>query len=154
MTTYSAEIRDDISHSEGGHALIVFGGLQVIPQDLSLCIEAIDPALGLGVLRPDAPVAAKLTDKGLEVAVGPEIAERIAAGTAVSIALCREADAEALWPSLRPWMPPRSRPGRVNQPPARTVVTKAAPKLGGTAPVAVNPKPVGQWRRNRCDAPR
>ena len=142
MTTYSAEIRDDISHSEGGHALIVFGGLQVIPQDLSLCIEAIDPALGLGVLRPDAPVAAKLTDKGVEIAVGPEIADRIEAGTAVSITLCREANAEALWPSLMPWMAPRRRPGRVNQPPARTVVTKAAPKLGGTAPVAVNPKPV------------
>ncbi len=81
MTTYSAEINDDIAHPEGGHALIVFRGLQFIPQDLALVVEAIDPALGLGALRPDGPVAAKLTEKGLEIAVGPEIADRIAAGS-------------------------------------------------------------------------
>jgi hypothetical protein len=138
VTTYSAEINDDIAHPEGGHALIVFRGLQFIPQDLALVVEAIDPALGLGALRPDGPVAAKLTEKGLEIAVGPEIADRIAAGTAVSVALGNEVDAEALWPSLAPWMPPRRRQGRVNQPPQRVVVTAKPPAQtnDGPAPVA------------------
>jgi hypothetical protein len=143
VTTYSAEINDDIAHAEGGHALIVFRGLQFIPQDLSLSVEAIDPALGLGALRPDGPVEARLTDKGLEIAVGPEIADRIAAGTAVCVALGNDIEAEALWPSLSPWMPPRRRQGRVNQPPARVVVAAKAPtQQGSRSAVLIEPKPI------------
>jgi len=154
VTTYSAEINDDIAHAEGGHALIVFRGLQFIPQDLSLSVEAIDVALGLGALRPDGPVEARLTDKGLEIAVGPEIADRIAAGTAVCVALGNDIEAEALWPSLAPWMPPRRRQGRVNQPPARVVVAAKAPtQQGSRSTTLVDSKPIEVKRTAESAAP-
>jgi hypothetical protein len=127
VTIYSAAIEEDLSHPEGGHALIVFRGLKTIPEDLSLSVEAIDGALGLGVLRPDGPVEAKLTDKGLQIAVGPEIADRIASGVAVSVTLGHDIEAEALWPSMSPWMAPTRQRGRVTQLKPRTVVTKSAP---------------------------
>ena len=120
-----------------------------------MSVEAIDPALGLGALRPDGPVEAKLTDKGLEIAVGPEIADRIAAGTAVCVALGHDIEAEALWPSLSPWMPPRRRQGRVNQPPLRTVVAAKAPpqRAAGRPPSSIPSRQKSKARRNPTPPP-
>ncbi|MBV8567169.1 MAG: hypothetical protein JO273_17085 [Methylobacteriaceae bacterium] len=121
MTARSVTVVDDPAHPEGGHGLIVWGGLDTLPSEATLAIEAIDESLGLS-LTAARPLATKPGPDGLEIAVGPEIVENVPAGTQVTVTIPQiRAEADVLWPALTPLMRPRPRAGPVMRKPRRVV---------------------------------
>jgi hypothetical protein len=132
MTEADLEILQDPDHPEGGHVILLFRGVDTVPDDPRFTIEAVD---GMAPAKwpegPREPVAVRTTAAGLEIIAGPDIGNEIPPGVPVSVSVPSAGlTAERLWPSIIPMVELRAaaRVGRPARPPrvvAAPVVRKA-----------------------------
>ncbi len=110
MSSITLEIREDVSHREGGHAIILIKGLKTKPDNGAFAIEPADASLAardmkgwpVGIRRP---LKTTMSNSGFEIVVGPDVVECpvLLPGTPVVIKIpAAGVCEEALWPDITP----------------------------------------------------
>jgi hypothetical protein len=126
---------EDHERPEGGHAVVLFEGLDALPEDVTFEIRPADEFAGNELPEGwpsgrHAPVAVRSSGEGVELVIGPEVAdsERLWPGLAVAIEIA-EADVrgEFIWPDIAPLRRPRRRTLSIN-PQARDDRVTTMPK--------------------------
>ncbi len=155
MGRIAIEAFEDRTRAEGGHAVILLTGLKVVPNRPAFRLRpaGLDEDAELPFAWPEGellPATAKVTGRGVEVVVGPDIVENplLAAGAAIEIEFV-DADirGEFLWPSIQPITRPKRR-SLVARAPQRDERFDAArpierPVLGSVANPVAPPIPAG-----------
>lgn len=109
MRRVDAEARDDVSHVEGGRAILVLRDIDTVPNATAVLLrpqstETTADTLGL-LKNPVQPLSAKIVDGALELLVGPDVTEHplLLPGTPVEIELPDgEVWSEFYWPQITP----------------------------------------------------
>lgn len=118
MSEITVEVVEDTTRALGGHAVIRLNGLWLLPANASIRIEPLESPDGEGK-RPDwplgdvKPVETRLTVKGVEIVVGPDVVDSpyLLPGTPVSISVPSAfAGGDVLWPDLPVSEVPRAAP--------------------------------------------
>lgn len=115
MKQITVEAYEDESRPQGGHAVILLHGLDVVSERPSFRLKPVDAvadARGTQRARPMSPLAVRKTHQGVELLVGPEVVANplLLSGTPVIIELPEaQVRGEFLWPSVRPLLQPRRR---------------------------------------------
>jgi hypothetical protein len=115
MKQITVEAYEDESRPQGGHAIILLHGLDVVSERPSFRLKPVDAAAdarGTPRVRPMSPLAVRKTHQGVELLVGPEVVANplLLSGTPVIIELPdAQVRGEFLWPSVRPLLQPRRR---------------------------------------------
>ncbi len=153
MGQLAIEAFEDRSRAEGGHAVILLTGLREVPSRPAFRLRpaGLQEDSELPFAWPEGellPATAKVTGRGVEFVVGPDIAENplLTAGSAIEIRFVdADISGEFLWPSIQPIARPKRRSlvARVPQRDDRLDAPRASerPTTGGsaTSPVAQQP---------------
>lgn len=118
MKQIAVEVVEDSRRPEGGHAIILLRGLNVLPSPSEFKIEPVDGLANVSEtsdwpLGTHKPVEARLTEQGVELVAGPDIVEspHLLPGTPVVISVpAAGVEAEVLWPNVTPLVRPERRP--------------------------------------------
>ena len=110
MNKIGVEAFDDRNRPEGGHAIILLMGLKAVPSRPSFLLRpaGTDEHAELPLAWPGGehmPLTARVTTQGVELVVGPDLAENpeLTPGTAVEIEIADAAlHGDFLWPSVQP----------------------------------------------------
>lgn len=117
MRTLTVQAYEDQGRPEGGHAVIVVHGLDGPDEGVSFRLRPIDPSGdGTGSAQwidsRRAEVGKRRTDQGIELLIGPDIAdnEQLLPGTVIEIEFPEAgARGEFLWPNIAPVLRPKRR---------------------------------------------
>ena len=117
METINVEAFEDRKHPEGGHVVILLAGLKAVPSRPSFRLRPVgaDANDDLPSAWPEGkhlPLTARVTTSGVELVVGPDLAENpmLAPGTAVDIEFADAAlRGDFLWPHINPLARPKRR---------------------------------------------
>ncbi len=117
MGRITIEAFEDRTRAEGGHAVILLAGLKEVPSRPAFRLRpaALEQDADLPFAWPEGellPATAKVTSRGVEIVVGPDIAENplLTAGSAVEIIFTdANVHGEFLWPTIQPMTRPRRR---------------------------------------------
>jgi hypothetical protein len=115
MKQITVEAYEDESRPQGGHAVILLHGLDVVSERPSFRLKPVDAVAdtrGTQRARAMSPIAVRKTHQGVELLVGPEVVANplLLSGTPVIIELPEaQVRGEFLWPSVRPLLQPRRR---------------------------------------------
>lgn len=122
MAQVHVVVEDDPDHPEGGHALVVWEGASRAPGLVDMTLESADARAGLRLRATQVP--ATESARGVAVAIGPDIVERVPAHTPMLLRLPDiNLAAEVHWPALRPlWKRATKRRTAADRP----IVDKAA----------------------------
>ncbi len=126
MGQVTIEAFEDRTRADGGHAIILLTGLKEVPHHPAFRLRpaGLEQDSDLPFAWPEGellPATAKVTSRGVELVVGPDIAENplLTAGTPLEIVLTEaNIHGEFLWPAIQPM----ARPKR------RSLVARAAPR--------------------------
>jgi hypothetical protein len=120
----SVEVFEEPGRPEGGHAVVRLRGIKSIPDDLTFRIKPVDSAHQSDVRGGWAhaelrPIAARITEHGAELVVGPEVVEnpmfQPGTLTVIEIQKCG-VRGEFLWPRISPLVRPKRRHLRLAKP--------------------------------------
>jgi hypothetical protein len=116
MARVSVRAFEDRSRSEGGHAAVVLRGVSRLPGRITFRLSPTDADAASHDAEwageTFAPLASRLTDEGVLLTIGPELADSpdLLPGTAVLIEVPElGVEGEFLWPSITPLARPRRR---------------------------------------------
>ena len=115
MNRIGVEAFEDRSRPEGGHAVILLMGLKAVPSRPSFQLRPAGTSehADLPAAWPEGehmPLTARVTPQGVELLVGPDLAENptLMPGTAVEIEIADAAlRGDFLWPSVQPLVRPK-----------------------------------------------
>lgn len=119
MKRIAVEVHEDTAHPEGGYAVLVLHGITSLPDGATFRLKPVEARGSADIATGEAwprgeqrPLAVRQTDSGIELLIGPEIAESPALlpGTLGVIEIQSAGlRGEFLWPSIRPTARPRRR---------------------------------------------
>ncbi len=122
MKKVSVQAYEDRSRPEGGHAIVLLHGLTEVPDSAAFRIKPVDASHDGTVpgwpIGDQTPVAIRMTDQGLELTVGPEVAdsELLLPGIVVEIEMpAAGVCGEFLWPNIAPQLRQRRRSVVINR---------------------------------------
>ena len=155
MGRITIEAFEDRTRADGGHAVILLMGLKAVPSPPAFRLRpaGLEPDVELPFAWPEGdllPTTARVTSRGVELVVGPDIAENplMIAGCAVEISLPDAGmHGEFLWPAIQPMARPKRRSivGRASQRDERLDPVRPAERLArslaSTAPPQSDPRP-------------
>jgi hypothetical protein len=138
MKKHTVEAFEDPSRPGGGHAIILVRGPAEVPDGLTFRLRPADgsTALDRPGTWPDGerrPLALRLTPKGTEIVVGPEIVEspELLPGTLAILDIPKcGVRGEFLWPSIQPVPRPKRR-HVLMRPPRGSIAAEAAAERDG-----------------------
>lgn len=145
MSDDRLSVFEDPGHPEGGHALILFEGITARPQDARFQVESLEEGVHAWPEHLQEPVSVAVTERGLEIAAGPEIGNAILEGTPVAVAVpAAGLRGEILWPVITPLALGRAGRGGVHAGARRRVVA---------ADTQISRRPVAEEPAKREEAP-
>lgn len=146
MKRVGVEVVEDASHPEGGHAVFLLHGVASLPDGATFRLKSVESrgsgytaAAGNWPNGEQRPRAIRRTEAGVELLVGPDIAEcsALVPGTLGVIEIPSAGiRGEFLWPSIRPTVRPRRRNLTVVKPQATRGITVRSASAGGSGSAA------------------
>ncbi|MFM9941125.1 MAG: hypothetical protein ACKVP7_16715 [Hyphomicrobiaceae bacterium] len=144
MRTLDVDARSDDSRPEGGHAVLLFAGLELPAEPVRFILRPLDPHIDPDrldeLLEPQDAIAARAVEGGCELVLGPQTTAHPALETGAIVAIeladlaCR---AEFVWPAIPPLARPRRQGLQIKKMGAARAITPAP--RGPSAPMMMQP---------------